>query len=305
MRIATCGGDTKWRGLVVAQLAATWVAHGRRAIIVDATPQQELIEILKVSPPIASRLPRLGEEGFRLKEYVQGGQSGLRASSITECSVPNALSRQVGCSPSDPLMSYYSGQVSCRIQSDANLESSPDAQNDLPARFISLGACEADDITSLSRHHQALSIFLNHLADASTDGVFIHLDAGQLPFIDGVLGRVDLAVIVEEGDMAGLPSMLETLRRFRTPAVVLRSQSFHAHTPPTERIEISLRMISSEGASIATAVRQGLTVYDAPPLIINHADTLRRDPSRMDRNNQAMAALTAPKATRVGARLPG
>ncbi len=305
MRIATCGGDTKWRGLVVAQLAATWVSHGRRAMIVDATPQQELIEILNVSPSLASRLPRLGEEGFRLKEYVQGGQSGLRASSITECSVANALSRQVGCSPSDPLISYYSGQVSCRIQADANLETKSETQNDLPARFISLGACEVDDITSLSRHHQALSILLNHLADTPTDGVFIHLDAGQLPFIDGVLGRVDLAVVVEEGETSDLPSMLETLRRFRTPAVVLRSESFNPNTPPTERIEMSLRIVSSEGASIATAIRQGITLHDAAPLIINHADTLRRDPSRMDRNNQAMAALTASRATRVGARLLG
>lgn len=300
MRIASCGGETGWRCLLLAHLAAEWMSRGRQAIIVDATPGQELISHLDVSPSLLSRLPRLGEEGFRIKEYV-GGQGGVRASAIDECSQPSSRSRKIECSPEDPFLRCFSAEIW--------YPSLHTGCGEKTARLISLGSCDEGDITSLRRHHQALSILLNHLADTPHEAVFIHLNAGQLPCITGVLGRVDLAVLVDEippldpterelvtaGNTAR--SIRQTLEQLRTPTVEfstpialdneVRWQRAGGTTSSPEDLllnqSITLRMPRENPTRVSTR--------EALRSIINFAEALPRDNGRFARNNELMSQI--------------
>ena len=298
MRIATCGGETKWGSFLLAHLAAEWLNQGRDAIIIDATPEQELVSYLRVSPSLMSRLPRLGEEGFRIKEYLHRDASGLKASAITEYSEPATTGRQIECSASEPLIACFSAEFPYPQLYPLSGESS--------ARLISLGSCESDNIAAQRRHHEALSIFLNHLADQTNNGIFIHLGAGQLPCITGLLGRVDLAVKVDEEDGSDetatmIASIQQTLDRLKTPTV-----SFHGGSRSDwgDEDETSDQTSSGEERAaeedlletdVAIAL-PGTTPHtlgfrDAAREIVEYAVALRPDPARFTRNNELMAQL--------------
>lgn len=301
MRIATCGGETGWRCLILAHLAAEWMSRGHQALLIDATPEQELITHLELAPALLSRLPRLGEEGFRIKEYV-AGQGAMRASAITECTQPTSRSRQVACTAEDPFLRCFSTEVPYPSHHADLAEST--------ARLISLGSCDEADITSLRRHHQALSILLNHLADGPHDGVFIHLNAGQLPCITGVLGRIDLAVLVEEAapqkssageveassDLAR--SIRQTLERLRTPTVAISAPThldseLPWHNGGAQPSSIAGNSLLTEAATLRIPrenPQQG-TVSDAVGAIIDFTESLQRDPARFARNNELMARI--------------
>jgi len=298
MRIATCGGETKWGSFLLAHLAAEWLNQGRDAIIIDATPEQELVSYLRVSPSLMSRLPRLGEEGFRIKEYLLRDASGLKASAITEYSEPAITGQQIECSSSEPLIACFSAEFPYPqlypLAAEAN------------ARLISLGSCESDNIAAQRRHHEALSIFLNHLADQPNNGIFIHLGAGQLPCITGLLGRVDLAVKVEEEDGSDeaatmISSIQQTLDRLKTPTISFRagSRSDWGHEEETSDQTSSGEENATEEDLLETDVAialPGTTPHtlgfrDAAREIVDYAASLRPDPARFTRNNELMAQL--------------
>lgn len=298
MRIATCGGETGWRCFFLAHLAAEWISRGHQALVVDATPDQELIKHLEVSPSLLSRLPRLGEEGFRLKEYV-AGQGVVRPSAITENSNPNSRSRQIECSEDDPFFRCFSAEISYpRLHTDLTTPT---------VRLISLGSCDEGDIVSLRRHHQALSIFLNHLADSPEDGVFIHLNSGQLPCITGVLGRIDLALLVDEATPTSTKepflarnitrSIQQTLDRLRTPTITLNART---------RVDRESSWLDKDGAGGATTVQllsqtvllslphskpEEFTTWEAIEVMSDVAESTERDPSRFARTNELMARV--------------
>lgn len=298
MRIATCGGETGWRCLILAHLAAEWMSRGHQALLIDATPEQELINHLELSPSLLSRLPRLGEEGFRLKEYV-AGQGAVRASGITECSQPTSRSRQIAYSSEDPFLRCFSAEI--------QFPSLHTDQSQSAVRLISLGSCDEGDITSLRRHHQALSILLNHLADGPDDGVFIHLNAGQLPCLTGVLGRVDLAVLVEEsaphdaraGELDGTSdlsrSIRQTLERLRTPTVAVSAGTHLDSERPWHNGGEQTSAIREDGLSTKTVTlrlprehaRQG-SVIDVIEAIADFAESIEREEARFARNNALM-----------------
>jgi|GEM_PF-3697994 len=298
MRIATCGGETKWGSFLLAHLAAEWLNHGRDAIIIDATPEQELVSYLRVSPSLMSRLPRLGEEGFRIKEYLQRDISGLKASAITEYSVPTTTGREIECSSSEPLIACFSAEFPYPQIYPLTLEAN--------ARLISLGSCESDNISAQRRHHQALSIFLNHLADQPDNGIFIHLGAGQLPCITGLLGRIDLAIKVDEEDgsdetAAMIASIQQTLDRLKTPTVSFRgiSRANWGHDGETSDQSSSGEENATEEELLDTDVAvalPGTTPHtlgfrDAAREIVEYAASLRPDPARFTRNNELLAQL--------------
>lgn len=288
MRIATCGGETKWSSFLLAHLAAEWLNRGRDAIVIDASPEQELVSYLRISPSLMSRLPRLGEEGFRIKEYLQRNLSGIKASDITEFVEPSTTGRQIECSSTEPLIACFSAEFS--------YPQLYPLEHETYARLISLGSCDSDNITAQQRHHQALSIFLNHLADQPTHGIFMYLGSGQLPCITGLLGRVDLAISVSElaenGDTDEIiGSMQKTLDRLKTPTVSFQGEGRadwedeNVHSTESHLLETEVSI------ALPGAAPHRCEFRDAAREVIDFASALHPDPTRFTRNNELMAQL--------------
>lgn len=204
MRIAFVGkggsGKTTLAALFVRHLAAL----GATVLAIDADINQHLAQVLGVN----ARLPEIGNEQKKIKEYVRGtNQHIASADAMIKTTPPGVGSRFIYIRDDDPILQELSSKSA-------------------GFRILATGAYTNDDIGVSCYHSKtgAVELLLNHLIDKKDEYVVVDMTAGADAFSSSLFTRFDLLVLVTEPTVQSVSvfhQYEEYRKNFTVPIVVL------------------------------------------------------------------------------------
>jgi len=148
----------------------------------DADINQHLGETLGLSEEAVARVPSLGLEMERIKEYLRGSNPRIASATVmTKTTPPGRGSRLWSVHEANPLMSYFSYPV----QGVTLLVTGPFSEHDL----------------GLKCYHSkvgAVELLLNHCVDTPDEYLVVDMTAGADTFASGLFTRFDLTFLIVE-----------------------------------------------------------------------------------------------------------
>jgi CO dehydrogenase maturation factor len=190
VRIAVTGKGGSGKTTVSSLLIRWLVSRGRRVLAIDGDINQHLGQALGFDEAQVSALPKLGNEGQKLRQFVKGSNPHLKSlDHIVETTPPGRGSGFIRFgNRENPILKHFS-----LIQD--NLQ------------FVAIGGHSQEEVATTCYHKftAAEGIFLNHLLDRDDEIVIGDMVAGADPFASsGIASRYDIIVVVVEPTIKSL-----------------------------------------------------------------------------------------------------
>lgn len=190
MRIAVTGKGGSGKTTVASLLIRWLVSRGRQVLAIDGDINQHLGQALGFDQAQVSALPKLGNEGQKLRQFVKGSNPHIKSiDHIVETTPPGRGSGFIRFGDREnPMLQRFS------LFKD-NLQ------------FVAIGGHSQEEVATTCYHKftAAEGIFLNHLLDRDDEIVVGDMVAGADPFASsGIASRYDMIVVVVEPTIKSL-----------------------------------------------------------------------------------------------------
>lgn len=182
MKIAFVGKGGSGKTTVAALFCRHLAAQGRPVIAIDADINQHLAVALGMAADDSGRVPALGREIDRIKDYLRGDNPRIRsASTMIKTTPPGRGSRLIPARGDNPLFDHFVRHIG-------------------GVDLMAVGPFQDEDIGTKCYHSKtgAVELLLNHLIDDGEAHVVVDMTAGADAFASGLFTRFDLTVLVIE-----------------------------------------------------------------------------------------------------------
>ena len=182
MKIAFVGkggsGKTTLTSITARYLAVSKVP----VLVIDADINQHLGQSLGLSEEEASRIPAMGLEMNRIKEYLIGTNTNISSTSeMVKTTPPSTGSRLLTVTEENPLYQHFVKEMD-------------------GIRLMAVGPFTEEDLGVKCYHSKTGSVemVLNHLIDKESEYVLVDMTAGADSFASGLFTRFDVTFLVVE-----------------------------------------------------------------------------------------------------------
>lgn len=182
MKIAFVGKGGSGKTTLTALLGKALAREGLAVLGIDADINQHLAEALGMDREDASKIPHLGNEITRIKEYCRGSNPRIAsASEMIKTTPPGSGSKIVRLGEKNPLLEHFSRTTG-------------------GVRIMATGPFTEEDLGVKCYHSKtgSVELLLNHLADGKQDYVLVDMTAGADSFASGLFTRFDATFVVVE-----------------------------------------------------------------------------------------------------------
>ncbi len=182
MKIALVGKGGSGKTTISALLARHAASKGRAVLAVDADINQHLGASFGFTKNALARLPKLGHETDRIKEYLRGTNPRIAsAAAMVKTTPPSTGSRLLHLTKPNPLWKRFMRQKD-------------------GVRFMAVGAMDESDIGVKCYHAKTggIELILGHLIDTKEECVVCDMTAGADSFASGMFVRFDITLLVAE-----------------------------------------------------------------------------------------------------------
>ena len=182
MRIAFVGKGGSGK-TTLASLTAKYIAEQNLpALVIDADINQHLAHTLGMPKEEASKLPPLGIEINRVKEYLRGTNPLIRSNAaMIKTTPPGRGSRLIRFNEKNPIFDYFEKNVG-------------------GIRVMAVGEFTEEDLGIKCYHSKvgAVELLLNHLIDREREYLLVDMTAGADSFASGMFTKFDLTLLIVE-----------------------------------------------------------------------------------------------------------
>lgn len=181
MRLALVGKGGSGKTTIASLLARLIAEKNLPVLAIDADINQHLAEALG-APAGESRLPPLGIESEKIKEYLRGANVRIRsASSMIKTTPPGSGSRMLKFGERNPIFDYFERKFD-------------------GVRLMAVGEFTEEDLGIKCYHSKTGSaeLMLNHLIDKEKEYLIVDMTAGADSFASGMFTKFDLTLLVVE-----------------------------------------------------------------------------------------------------------
>ncbi len=182
MRIAFCGKGGSGKTSIASLFIRYLVESREQVLAIDGDINQHLSSAIGLDAEKVKVLPRIGQEGSILREYVRGTNSRINPSHFIESTPAGRGSNFIRFEGDDPVSRKF-------VLREGNL------------RFMAVGGHDEKDMgtTCFHKFTSAEGIFLNYLLDQQNEFVVGDKCAGADPFASsGLASRYDAIYLVLE-----------------------------------------------------------------------------------------------------------
>lgn len=181
MRIAFVGKGGSGKTTLSALFARMLAVQGLPVLAIDADINQHMAVALGATPVAASKIPPMGIEVARIKEYLHGTNPRFSAQDMIKTTPPGHGSRLINVTGANPIYDYFARDIH-------------------GVRFLATGAFTEEDL-GLKCYHSKLAateLVLSHLIDGPNEYVVVDMTAGADSFAGGMFMKFDITFMVCE-----------------------------------------------------------------------------------------------------------
>ncbi|MDE0243418.1 MAG: AAA family ATPase [Candidatus Kaiserbacteria bacterium] len=182
MKVAFVGKGGSGKTTLVSTTARHLSDQQRPVLVIDADINQHLGQSLGLSEEEALRIPALGSEVSRIKEYLIGNTKHISdVSAMIKTTPPSTGSRLLTITENNPLYDHFVRDVD-------------------GIRLMVVGLFSEEDLGVKCYHAKtgSVELILNHLIDKENEYVLVDMTAGVDAFASGLFTRFDVTFLVVE-----------------------------------------------------------------------------------------------------------
>jgi CO dehydrogenase maturation factor len=188
MKIALVGKGGSGKTTLSALLCRHLASQNHPVLAIDADINQHLGAALGMSEEEATKLPPMGLEIDRIKEYLRGNNALVRSNDVmTKTTPPGRGSRLVTVTEPNPIYDYFEREIN-------------------GVRVLATGPFSESDLGLKCYHSKvgAVELLLNHMVDGPDEYVVVDMTAGADSFASGMFTKFDMTFLVAEPTFKGL-----------------------------------------------------------------------------------------------------
>ncbi|MCY4577231.1 MAG: AAA family ATPase [Candidatus Kaiserbacteria bacterium] len=185
MKIAFVGKGGSGKTTLASILARRLSARKLPVLAIDADINQHLGVSLGLSEEDVSRIPAMGLEVHRIKEYLIGSNAAIGSvSEMVKTTPPGTGSQLLTVTEDNTLYRHFVKEVD-------------------GIRFMAVGPFTEEDLGVRCYHSKtgSVELVLNHLIDKAYEYVLVDMTAGADSFASGLFTRFDVTFLVVEPTM--------------------------------------------------------------------------------------------------------
>jgi CO dehydrogenase maturation factor len=182
MKIAVVGKGGSGKTTVSALLAKHAAMRKVSVLAIDADINQHLGTSLGFTKSALARLPKLGSETSRIKDYLRGTNPRIQSAAVmVKTTPPSTGSRLLYITKPNPLWKRFMREKD-------------------GVRFMAVGAMNEEDIGVKCYHAKTggAELILGHLIDNKNEYAICDMTAGADSFASGMFARFDITLLVAE-----------------------------------------------------------------------------------------------------------
>lgn len=187
MKIALVGKGGSGKTTISSLFARFLAQKNNQVIAFDADINQHLAEGLGISREVSEKIPALGLEMDKIKEYLRGDNDLFLAEEMIKTTPPGNGSRFLRVGFDCPLYDYFS------VVHEG-------------VRVMATGPFNESDLGVKCYHSKtgAVELMLNHMIDEAGEYVLVDMTAGADSFASGMFTRFDVTFVVVEPTLKSL-----------------------------------------------------------------------------------------------------
>ena len=197
MKIAFVGKGGSGKTTLASITARYLVERKMPVLAIDADINQHLGQSLGLSEADVSRIPAMGLEMDRIKEYLIGTNANINSvSEMVKTTPPGTGSRLITVTEDNPLYQHFVKEVDS-------------------IRLMVVGPFTEEDLGVKCYHSKTGSVemVLNHLIDKEGEYVLVDMTAGADSFASGLFTRFDVTFLIVEPTVKSV-SVYEQYKRY-------------------------------------------------------------------------------------------
>lgn len=181
MKIAFVGKGGSGKTTLSALFARALAAQGLPVLAIDADINQHMAITLGATPAEAAKVPAMGIEIMRIKEYLRGTNPRFTPESMIKTTPPGSGSRLIKVVGDNPIYDYFARTIN-------------------GVRFLATGEFTEEDLGLKCYHSKlgATELILSHLIDSPNEYVVVDMTAGADSFAGGMFMKFDITFMVCE-----------------------------------------------------------------------------------------------------------
>jgi len=182
MKIAFVGKGGSGKTTLASTTARYLAARKLPVFAIDADINQHLGQSLGLSEEDASRIPAMGLEMNRIKEYLIGANANIGdVSEMVKTTPPSTGSRLLTVTEDNQIYQHFVKEID-------------------GIRLMAVGPFTEDDLGVKCYHSKtgSVELLLNHLIDKENEYVVVDMTAGADSFASGLFTRFDVTFLVVE-----------------------------------------------------------------------------------------------------------
>lgn len=182
MKVAFVGKGGSGKTTLVSTTARHLSVQNRPVLAIDADINQHLGQSLGLSEKDAVRMPSLGSEIDRIKEYLIGVNARISdVATMVKTTPPSTGSRLLTVTENNSLYEYFVKDVN-------------------GIRLMTVGLFSEEDLGVKCYHAKtgSVELILNHLIDKENEYVLVDMTAGIDSFASGLFTRFDVTFLIVE-----------------------------------------------------------------------------------------------------------
>ncbi len=188
MKIAFVGKGGSGKTTISSLLSRYIASQNLPILAIDADINQHLGAALGMDHNAAAKLPPLGLEIDRIKEYLRGDNPRIHSNAVmAKTTPPGRGSRLITPTESNPIYDYFEREID-------------------GVRLMATGPFSEDDLGLKCYHSKvgAVELLLNHLIDVAGEYVVVDMTAGADSFASGMFTKFDITFLIVEPTLKGL-----------------------------------------------------------------------------------------------------
>jgi CO dehydrogenase maturation factor len=182
MKIAFVGKGGSGKTTLASLIAKYIAEQNLPALVIDADINQHLAHTLGMPKEEASKLPPLGIEINRVKEYLRGTNPLISSNAaMIKTTPPGRGSRLIRFNEKNPIFDYFEKNIG-------------------GVRIMAVGEFTEEDLGIKCYHSKvgAVELLLNHLIDREREYLLVDMTAGADSFASGMFTKFDLTLLIVE-----------------------------------------------------------------------------------------------------------